>query len=207
MFDLISRMLIHRCKLFFILFAVPILCAFSFLFLRILSLKELENQFADAERHSRIALEKRACKEQFLQRYAQCDPAFLTQRLETLSLLSMQRQELLMRMNHPACGARAALREQLDQCERSSNRLVFIEDANRSSKRTKEMEIHLLHPVEIDLNDLEQILTALEGIPVGSFQPILIAPQCLITNFSLTKREHERYQLELSMLKREFTHD
>jgi hypothetical protein len=206
MFEILGAAVVNRFWGWSLFFVAPFICVFLFLFYRFTSLQGLEEIFRHAELSSQSALEKRACKEQFLDHYAQSDPSFLSHHLESLPLLSDMRKMLLKQLEHPACAERGIVRKRLKECEKASNRIVFVEERSRSSKRTKETDQHLLHPVEIGLKDLEQILTIVEEIPIGSFLPIPNVPQLVITECSLS-RKNNSYLLDLALLKREFIYE
>lgn len=197
----------NRVVLLFCILIAPFFLILAILAPRFFALRETEQAFDAAALRGRAALEKRLEKEQFIQRYSHFEPYFVDQCLEALPLLQNNLQELQAMKDHPACKNRAHVMQRIGFLQSAENRLSFAEENIRSSKRIKETEERLLHPVEIDANDLEQLLCLIEDIPVGEYAPEHQAPQLLIQDFVLTKKDAAVYELNLSLIKREFTHD
>lgn len=196
----------NRVWLFFTLLITPFFLALAVLAPRYFALRETEKTFDAAALRGRCALEKRIEREEFLSRYSNCEPYFIDQCLEALPLLQTNIHELHAMKNHPACKNREALMKRIEFLEGSENRLSFAEENIRSSKRIKETEERLLHPVEVDANDLERLLSLIEDVAIGGYVPDPASPQLIIQDFSLTQKNNALYELNLSLLKREFLH-
>jgi hypothetical protein len=206
-FELIGRFFFQkqRALLLLALFVTPFFLIFYILTIRLVSLVRLEETFDSAALRGKSALEKRANKEKFLQRYTHFEPYFLNQHLETLSLLRHELTELTRLKRHPACQNRDQLNKRIAFIENKENRLSFAEESMLSTKRVKETEEKLLHPVQIDAYDLDQLLCFIEGIPIGSYTPHPHSPQLLIRDFLLKSRGNATYELDLNLIKREFS--
>lgn len=211
MFEQVGRFLVRRCRTwsFFLFLTAPFCFAMLFLAFRFSSLRDLEEEYRRAELIERSALKQRARKGFFLGRYGDCDPYFISQELEKMELLSQRKEELRKKIEHPACWNRAALKSELSDCEQPQNRLSFLEEAFRTSKSgaVKETEEKLRNPIKIEIRDLERILSVIEDVSIGEFSPNERSPQMLIRDFSLTRKENDLYELDLSLLKREFSYD
>lgn len=92
---------------------------------------------------------------------------------------------------------------------KGNNKLVFAEGVVQTNPSFTETPETLVKPVEVDLNDLQNILAKIEGIDMGPYQPGPNPPQLLITEFKLEKKtageDNEVFSLNLKLLKREFT--
>jgi hypothetical protein len=194
----------NRLPILFALWIVPFLIAFSLLAPRFLSLREMEFKLDAAALRGRSALEKRAQKEQFLRRYSDFTPYFIDQTLEPLSFMQTELKHLRSLQSHPACPDRKSIERRIAFLEGMDNRLLFAEEAVRTSKRLKETDERLMHPIEINSDDLEHLLCLIEGIPIGPFTPNPQSPQLIIRDIQLDRKNENVYQLELSLLKREF---
>lgn len=161
----------NRLWLFFGLLVFPFALAFFVLAPRYLALRETEKAFDAAALRGRSALEKRIQKEQFLNRYSNFEPYFIDQCLEAMPLLQGNLRELIAMKNHPACRNRDVIEKRIRFLEGPENRLSFAEENIRSSKRIKETEERLLHPVEIDADDLEHLLSLIEDVAIGGHLP------------------------------------
>jgi hypothetical protein len=196
----------NRLILFFFLLATPFALVLSSLVPRYVMLKKTEQKFDEAALQGYRALEKRQEKEQFLARYSDFEPYFIDQYLETVPLLQNSCERLIAIQNHPACKNREAIQRRIHFSQGSANRLSFAEQEVRSSQKIKETREQLLRPVEIDAYDLERLLSLIEDISIGNCRPHPRSPQLLIENFHLSKKEGALYELNLSLIKREFYH-
>ena len=195
----------NRLWLFFVLLCAPFIAGLALLLPRFLALREVEQSFDAAAIKGRSALEKRVQKEAFLHRYMQSEPYYIDQYLESLPLLQKDLKELQSIHNHPACANRDLIQRRIDFIQGTENRLAFAEENIRTSKKIKETDERLLHLVEIDSDDLEHLLSLIEDTAIGSYTPHIRSPQLLIQDFSLTKKDRGVYELNLNLLKREFS--
>jgi hypothetical protein len=195
----------NRAWLFFCLLSAPFFLTLALLAPRFFMLRELEQTFDAAALRGRSALEKRMEKERFLRRYSDFEPYFIDQQLESLPLLQRELAELQIKKNHPACSDYGSVCRRIEWLQGPENRLAFAEENIRSSQRIKETEERLLHPVEVDVDDLERLLSLIEGAPIGQYTPHPRSPQLLIEDFILSKKDRAIYELNLTLIKREFT--
>ncbi len=195
----------NRIFLFFILLLTPFAMSTLFLFNRSRHLQENEEALDRAALQARSSMEARAKKIRFLERYGKCEPYFINQHLETLPLLQKEYQELRRMQSHPGCSDQAALSQRIAFLQGPQNRLRFAEESVRSSSKVKETEEKLRYPVEIDGDDLNHLLSLIENIPIAEFSPYPASPQLLIQDFVLSKKDLSVYNLNLALLKREFT--
>ncbi|MBF8264019.1 MAG: hypothetical protein HW387_1684 [Parachlamydiales bacterium] len=196
----------NRAWLFFCLLAIPFFLMMAILWPRWMLLRTTEQELDAAALVGRAALEKRVEKEQFIARYSASEPYFIDHCLESFLPLQAHLQELKAMKNHPACKNRDTIARRIAFLEGQENRLSFAEENIRSSKRIKETEERLQHPVEIDAQDLNRLLCWIEDVPVSGYTPHPHSPQLLIQDFTLTKKEGAIYVLNLSILQREFSH-
>ncbi len=194
---------------FFALLAGPLLGAAAFLFLQNDRIQETEERFAAASAKGKLAFERKAKKERFLSRYANSDPYFLDQKIESLLFLQNERQQIECLLRHPALPHKQSLQERHSFLSDSSNRLVFAEENIQTSGRMKETDEKLRRSVQVDEKDLQQLLALIEDIPVGPYLPLNGSPQLIIQDFRIKKiktpLESEIFEIEMDLLKREFT--
>ena len=194
----------NRILLFFTLLCAPFAMTGFFLFSRFMDLRGIEKALDGAALQARSALEKREKKAKFFERYAKSEPYFINQHLETLPLLQNELNLLLEMQRHPGCRQQSAIGRRIAFLQGAQNRLSFAEDNVRSSLKVKETEEKLLHPVEIDGEDLNRLLSLIENVSIEKHQPHPSSPQLLIQDFQLSKKDPSVYKLNLALLKREF---
>lgn len=210
MFERVGKLLTgsRRGWLLVLFLAGPFSALLLFFGCKFSSLRHLEELYLQTERTSHAALEQRARKERFLARYAESDPYFLSQHIEPIEFLSLKKEAVRKKIEHPACPNRARLKRELAQYEQMQNRMIFLEEGFKTSKRgMKESDEKLRNPVKLELRDLELVLCSIEGTPIGTFVPSPHAPQMIIKDFSLIRKEDDFYEMDLSLLKREFPRD
>ncbi len=194
----------NRAWLFLSILCAPFAIASLLLFSRFFDLREFETAFDNTALKARSSIEKRERKIRFFQRFDNCEPYFINQNLETLSLLQNELHMLQQLQGHPGCSYRGEVLRRIDFLNSPLNRLTFAEENVRSSKKVKETEEKLLNPVEIDTDDLSRLLSLIEGNPIARYEPNLHSPQLLIQDFLLSKKDPSVYKLNLAILKREF---
>ncbi|MFN0065802.1 MAG: hypothetical protein ACKVOH_06165 [Chlamydiales bacterium] len=133
--------------------------------------------------------------------FGQSDPLYLSRNLEGLALLEKERIALeKLFANRSFTGNESAEKRHAFIVD-GENRLSLIEKSCQKSDGIVETAYGLLHPVEIDGENLRQILSVIETKTLGQ-------PQLLCTDFKITRKEtsmgSEVYQLSLKLLKREF---
>jgi hypothetical protein len=194
----------NRFWLFFCLLLFPFVFSWILLSPRFYSLCEEERAFETTFPLAQRALKKRAGKDLFLRRYSHIEPYFIDRYLESFLLLQNEKKECEMMKQHPACSNREAAKRRLEWLQGPDNKMVFVEENLRSSKKIKETEERLMHPVEIDRDDLEHLLSLIEAVPVGACRPIATSPQLIIQDFRLTRKSPAAFSLNLSLIMREW---
>jgi len=93
------------------------------------------------------------------------------------------------------------LLKRLQHISSSENKLKFIEGPLTRWKTFQEINVTLLHPVEVDINDISKVIEKIEGNTNNK-------PHCFITLFSI-KRNYtpigsETYKLNLNFIQRNY---
>lgn len=136
------------------------------------------------------------------------DHFYIDKNLETLSLLEPEAESLKSMLENENLPADENIKKRLETLVGGGNALIFTEGIVQSSPTFQEVTETLVHPVEINIADLQQILCRIEGIAIGSCKPPPNRPQLIILDFKLDKKsaseKNEVFQLNLKLLKREF---
>ena len=133
--------------------------------------------------------------------YAETDPSYLENYLETLSFLKKERENLEQLLQSPTFTGNEAAEKRYAYLTSQANRLEFLQGSPQAAEGVQEAFCLLSHPVQIDSHDLKEILNRIEGSRKGK-------PQLLITEFKLNKKTllsgNEVFELNVKLLKREF---
>lgn len=197
-----------RPAFFYSFLLLPFVIAGSYLLSRHTSQQQLEVRFADAASKGKKAIERKTRKERFIQRYSNSDPFFLDNQIESLLFLQKELSAVQAMIDHPALSNKGILQERKAFFESETNRLAFTEENIRSTSKIKETEEKQRRPVQLDEQDLQRLLSAIEDISVGQYDPIPKMPQLLIRDMKIKKIENpfhsEVYEVEMELLKREW---
>ncbi len=150
---------------------------------------------------------KQAQNRAVAQLFSNADHFYIDKRLETLTFLETELEQLQTLVDGSLPLAEPLLKR-YDQLSGPQNALSFIEGQVHSYPTFQETSETLAHPVEVNVSDLQKVLALIEGIEIDPVKPYEDRPQLIITDFKIEKRqvqpEHETFLLNLKLLKREY---
>lgn len=143
-----------------------------------------------------------------LNQYKNADHFYIDKQLETLKFLEPELDSLKKTVENPHFIEDEPTRKRLNFLTGKQNHLTFSETNVQSTPFFQEVTETLTHPVEINLTDLQKILTVIEGRDLGGFTAPEGRPQLLILDFKLEKKnireENQVFELNMKLLKREY---
>ena len=185
----------------------PLFCILFYLSLQFHNLKDISQQFQQIQQKIVLSHEVRMKKKQFLKEKKSFDPYFINKELENIHFLSQEFSELQKILHPPISGCLPHLKTRFDFL--NENCLHFKEEKIQVSPLVKETEEIQMKPIEVDVNDLQKLLSRIEGVEIADNVPLPLSPQLFITKFHLERKQKESpqtYLLKVHLLKREF-HD
>src|SRR5262249_5073493 len=139
--------------------------------------------------------------------YKDSDRFYIDKQLESLTLLEPETEALQKIANQSHLIVDENVKKRLEFLTHD-NHLVFSEGAVQNYPYFRETPESLVHPVEVDVEDLEDILAKIEGIEIGEYKPGPNRPQLIITDFKIDRKnvhdKNEVFNLDLKFIKREF---
>lgn len=142
------------------------------------------------------------------QHFRDADHFYIDKYLETLVFLEPEIETLQKIVADQNFADDDRIKKRLEFLTSSANGLVFSEGVVQSFPLFQETVETLVHPVEINVIDLQKILARTEGTDLGEFTPSPNRPQLVITEFKLDKKKitekNEAFILNMKLLKREF---
>lgn len=169
---------------------------------------DLEQRISHLQDQAFIRENKQSSNMAVRSHFSDADHFYIDKNLENLSLLEPEIESLKSMLNNPNFPDDDNIKKRLDTLTGSSNSLIFTEGVVQSTPIFQEVTETLVHPVEVNVSDLQEILCRIEGIPLDGCVPSQDRPQLLILDFKIDKKsvseKNEVFLLNLKLLKREF---
>ena len=171
-------------------------------------LRNLGDVIEDIESATLLHQRRQAINLAVEQQYRDADHFYIDKQLETLTFLAPELKALQAIVDNKNFAGDLKIKQRLDQLSRPSNRLVFTEGVVHSYPLYQETTETLANPVEVNVDDIQNILARVEGVAVGSYTPPPQRPQLIVIDFRFDKKKYEDhnevYNLNMKLLKREF---
>lgn len=198
-----------RLLLYLVLVGMLPLLGIGFLFWSDLDgVNSFEYHLETVEELARKVEKKQISNIATLTQYRNADHFYIDKQLETLNFLEPELDSLKKTVANPHFIEDEPTRKRLNFLNSKQNHLTFSESNVQSTPFFQEVTETLLHPVEINLLDLQKILTAIEGRDLGPYKASEGRPQLIILDFKLDKKnireENQVFELNMKLLKREY---
>lgn len=172
------------------------------------SLSELESSLDYVEQTAFLREQRQSGNMSVRNHYRDADRFYIDKNLETLSFLKPEVESLQQVMNNKNFAGDENVKKRLEFLTGTGNNLIFSEGAVQSFPLFQETQETLIHPIEINASDLQNILAKIEGAEMGPYQPSPNRPQMIILDFKMDKKntgeKNEVFVLNMKLLKREF---
>lgn len=187
---------------------VPILFAVVSIMAGQNRLNELDDTLTHVEQMAYQREKKQAVNMAVKAHFSDADHFYIDKNLETLSFLEHEVESLHKITGNKNFPEDENVKKRLDFLTGDGNSMAFTEGVVQTGPFFQEVTETLVHPVEVNVSDLKQILARIEGVDIGSYVSGPHRPQLIILDFKLDKKKiaekNEVYQLNLKLLKREF---
>lgn len=206
---MLDQIPLNRLILYLLLLGLLPLLVVGFLFhSESQGVDELDYNIQTIREDAFVKEKKQALNMAIRENFSHADHFYIDKYVETLTFLEPEIEGLQKIVNDKNFADDERLKKRLDFLTSPNNILAFSEGAVQAYPLFQETTETLLHPVEINATDLQQILARIEGQQIGPFEPGPSRPQLIVTDFKLDKKKindkNEVYLLNLKLLKREF---
>lgn len=171
-------------------------------------LEEFQSALENIEYQSLIKEKKQALNLAVRQHFRDADHFYIDKYLETLVFLEPEIEQLQKIIQDKNFADDDRIKKRLELLTSQGNALVFSEGVVQNFPLFQETSETLVHPVEVNIADIQKILACTEGVKMGEFTAGPHRPQLIITEFRLDKKKlndkNEVYLLNLKLIKREF---
>lgn len=200
----LSKALLYGC----LAGLLPIFIVVMLFFSQKSQLNDLESTLESIQYQAFNKEKKQALNMMVRQHFHDADHFYIDKHLETLVFLEPEIEMLQKIVNDKNFADDERIKRRLELLTTQANSLVFSEGVVQTFPLFQETVETLVHPVEINTDDLKKILAAIEGVEIGEFAPKDHRPQLLVLEFKLDKKKvyekNEVFVLNMKLLKREF---
>lgn len=188
--------------------SLPILFAWLTFSSQLSSVNDLENNILQVQQLAYNREKKQSVNMAIRNYYRDADHFYIDKNLETITLLEPEIESLKNMTTDSNFNDDENIKKRLDALMGAANKISFTEGVVQSSPTFQEVTETLVHPIEVNVDDLRKILCYTEGIAIGDCTPPPNRPQLIILDFKLDKKnvseKNQVFQLNLKLLKREF---
>lgn len=191
---------------FFILLWIPFLLAIFFTQTYFTKLKKEKSHFEEMQMRGRRIFQIQKKRQIFLETYEQTDPDYLTHAFEKKIFLEPEVEALKSIYAHPTFQSSPLVQDRLTHLTKTNNHLTFVEEGHETSDFIQEKYYHQQKPIEVNGEDIQYILSMVEGVAIGPYQPPSLRPQLIFRSFNLKRKpflQRESYFLDIHLIKRE----
>jgi len=173
------------------------------------AVEELEQTLHHTQQLAYNQESKQAVNLAVQEHYKNSDHFYIDKHLETLSFLEPEVETLQQLVNDEYFSGGDQVKNRLDVLTASGNTLLFSEGNVQAYPSFQEITAGLVHPVEVNVANLKEILSLVEGEEIALFKPGPNRPQLIILDLKLNKKNsygnNETFLLNMKLLKREFS--
>lgn len=187
---------------------IPILIAYLSFSSALSQLDSIHSVLADMQEMALVREKKQSANMATQSHYRDADHFYIDKYLETLTFLEPEVESLQKVLTNKSLIDDEAVKKRLELLTGTGNSFVFTEGVVQSTPIFQETTETLVHPVEINSNDLQKIIAKIEGVEIGAHKPNPNRPQLIILDFRMDRKtindKNEVFLLNLKLLKREF---
>ena len=191
---------------FFLFLSLPLVWGGFFFGGKFIKLKQDQSRLKMIEYRAKKYRKNLKNQTVFLNTYEKCDPNFLNHHLEGLHFLQKEMHLLKMIHDHPALHACPEIQKRFSYLTGEKNQLSFVEIKRQKSDVIEEIFYKQKNVIELKGEELQNLLSIVEGIPLDALQLSSLRPHLTIYRFDLKKKAllgRESYFLEMEFIKRE----
>lgn len=187
---------------------LPAIFVIFYIFSEINGLSLLEQKIDHVQMLALQQEKRQATNLTVINHYRDADHFYIDKHLEVLSFLEPEAEALQKIVKHKNFTDDEVIKKRLDLLIGTGNSMRFTEGVVQTFPQFQETTETLIHPVEVNVQDIQKILALIEGVQIGAYKPASHLPQLIILDFKLEKKKttdkNEVFSLNLKLLKREY---
>lgn len=170
------------------------------------ALDDLEDRITTIQAAAINQERRQAANLQVRNYFREADRFYVDKHISALRLLDKESEALQNLVSQPHVAEDPRVTRRLTAL--AANTPVFSEGMVQSYAFFNEIPETLVHPLEVDVDDIKKLLSKIEGVKIGPNEPGPNRPQLLITDFRLDRKgsqgESDIYTLNFKFIKREY---
>lgn len=187
---------------------LPIALAVLHLFSQLSDVQSLQNNLEMIHQSMLTRESKQAVNLSVKEHFSGADHFYIDKQIESIRLLEPEIDSLRKIAAQNNVVDNEAVKKRFEYLT-NTNTIVFTEGVVQKNPYFQETTETLVHPLEVNLTNIAEILAKIEGVKIGPYQPGPDRPQMIITDFRIDKKtvddKNEIFLLNLKLLKREFS--
>lgn len=187
---------------------LPFLLVLIHFFYEKSSVNEMRNNVEEMQQLALVREKKQALNMAVRNHFRDADHFYIDKYLETLTFLEPEVESIQKLISNKNFVGDDVVKKRLELLTGPGNSMAFSEGVVQASPTLHEVVETLVHPVEVNVSDLQKILSRIDGIDIASHKPGPNRPQLIILDFRIDRKnvteKNEVFQLNLKLLKREF---
>jgi hypothetical protein len=187
---------------------LPVLLAAANLMTKYNAIDQLQNEIYQVQNLALSREKKQSLNMIVREHFRGADHFYIDKHLETLSFLDTEAETLQKLVNNKYFAGDENVKKRLEFISGPTNDLLFSEGNVQSYPFFQETISSMVHPIEVNLEDLKTILALVEGYQIGPYKSGPNRPQLIVIDFKLDRKEatekNEVFLINMKLLKREY---
>lgn len=187
---------------------LPALLVGVFLLTKLQNLDNFDYKITQVEALALQQEKRQATNITVINHFRDADHFYIDKNLEVLPFLENESDALQKIVSHKNFTDDESIKKRLEHLTGSGNTMRFAEGVVQTFPQFQETTETLIHPVEVNVEDIRKILALVEGVEIGDYKPAPHRPQLIVLDFKIDKKKNtdknEVFILNLKLLKREF---
>ena len=146
---------------------VPILIAWFLISSSLSKIYGVQDRIWSLTEQAYVKEKKQASNIAIRSYFRDADHFYIDKNLETLTFLEPEIESMKKLLDNPNYPDDEQLKKRIDQLTGPTNSMIFTEGVVQSTPLFQEVVETLVHPVEVNVKDLQSILCRIEGVPMG----------------------------------------
>lgn len=158
------------------------------------------------EKSSQVANQNQR-KQEFKEQFKLASSDFIDQQIHPISCLQEEVSFLQTIQKLPGFTSFGPINKRIQLLNSQYNKPIFIKGNDKQKLGFRETHYHLSHPIEVNEEDIQLLLSKIEGIQIADHEKKSNRPQLIVKQFCMTRKNSpnlsEAFEIDMKLLQRE----